>query len=109
MSLLVALWGGLIRLGWPLPVPAAPVPAFHGPLMVTGFLGTLIGLERAVALKRGWAYGAPLFAGMGGLALLVGVPLHLAHALAAAGSVFLVAIFGVLYRQQPTVYLGTMG
>jgi hypothetical protein len=30
----------------------------HGPLMVCGFLGTLISLERAVALDA-WSYAAP--------------------------------------------------
>ncbi len=109
LSLLAALWAGLFRLGWPLPFLASTVPPNHGPLMVTGFLGTLIGLERAVALKRRWPYGAPLLAGMGGLALLVGLPVHVGHALTAAGSLFLIAIFVLLYRRQPTVYLGTMG
>ena len=51
LSLLGALGGGLVRLGWPLPTTPGLV-AFHGPLMVAGFLGTVIGLERAVALGR---------------------------------------------------------
>ncbi|MBM3556130.1 MAG: hypothetical protein FJX47_11325, partial [Alphaproteobacteria bacterium] len=34
-------------------------PALHGPLMVSGFFGTVIGLERAVALARLWAYAGP--------------------------------------------------
>ncbi len=109
LSLLAALWAGLIRLGWPLPLLASTVSPNHGPLMVTGFLGTLIGLERAVALKRGWAYGAPLFSGLGSLALLLGLPVHLAHGLGVAGSVFLIAVFVVLFRLQPSVYLATMG
>lgn len=109
LSLLAALWAGLIRLGWPLPMLASTIPPNHGPLMLGGFLGTLIGLERAVALKRPWAYGAPLFAGAGSLALLVGLSPHAGHALTAAGSVFLVAIFVLLYRQHPAVYLATMG
>lgn len=109
LSLLAALWAGLIRLGWPLPLLASTVSPNHGPLMVTGFLGTLIGLERAVALKRGWAYGAPLFSGLGSLALLVGLPVHVGHALTAAGSVFLITVFVVLFRLQPSVYLATMG
>src|SRR3989304_1178957 len=65
LSLLAALGGGLIRLGWPLPL-VPTLPPNHGPLLVTGFLGTLIGLERAVALKRRWPYGAPLLSGLGG-------------------------------------------
>lgn len=109
VSLLGALWGGLIRLGWALPVPAASVPAFHGPLMVTGFLGTLIGLERAVAIKRRWAYGAPLFAGAGAVSLLAGFPVQVGHALTAAASLVLVAIFVRLAREQPSLHLSLMG
>lgn len=109
LSLLAALWAGLIRLGWPLPVVASTVPPHHGPLMVAGFLGTVIGLERAVALRRRWPYGAPLLAGLGGLALLVGLPVHVGHGLTAAGSVFLIAVFAGLYRRQPALYLATMG
>ena len=63
LSLLAGLWAGMLRLSWPLPLLASTVLPNHGPLMVTGFLGTLIGLERAVALKRRWPYGAPLCAG----------------------------------------------
>ena len=91
LSLLAALWGGLIRLGWPLPL-VPTLPPNHGPLLVTGFLGTLIGLERAVALKRRWPYGAPLLSGLGGLALLAGLNVHLGRGLMAAGGAFLIAV-----------------
>jgi hypothetical protein len=73
LALLGAVAGGLARLGWPLPVSAGLV-AFHGPLMVAGFLGTVIGLERAVALGRRWAYAAPAATGLGALALAAGAP-----------------------------------
>ncbi|MBI4247571.1 MAG: hypothetical protein HY614_10345 [Candidatus Rokubacteria bacterium] len=109
LSLLAALWAGLIRLGWALPPITASVPPHHGPLMVTGFLGTVIGLERAVALQRRWPYAAPFLTGLGGLAWIIGMPDHVGHALAAAGSVFLVAIFVVLYRRHPAIYLASMG
>ena len=73
LALLGALWGGLVRLGWP--VPSAPALAeFHGPLMVAGFLGTVIGLERAVALGRLWTYAAPLASSLGAVALAAGAP-----------------------------------
>jgi len=45
LALLAALWAGLVRLGWTLPVFPSLVMV-HGPLMVCGFLGTLIPLER---------------------------------------------------------------
>ncbi len=57
-ALLAGLWAGLVRIGWPRPRLYAPLPAAHGPLMVCGFLGTLICLERAVALNRGRACAA---------------------------------------------------
>ncbi len=67
LALLAALWAGLLRLGWQLPVLTPSLVMLHGPLMISGFLGTLIPLERAVALKKKWMYLSPLFAGLGWL------------------------------------------
>lgn len=109
LSLLAALWAGLGRSGWNLPQPASNLPISHGPLMVVGFLGTLIGVERAVALKRFWPYGAPLFAAAAGLFILFSLPIHLGHLFAILGSLFLVSIFGFLFRGQREVYLLIIG
>ena len=108
LSLLAAVWGGLLRLGWALPAPVASVVPAHGPLMVTGFLGTLIGLERAVAVKRSWAYGAPLLTGVGALSLLAGAPQPAAQALMAAGGALLVAVFVHLSLRYPALHFGVM-
>ena len=62
LALVFGLWSGLARLGWVIPTLAAHHPTAHGPLMVGGFLGTLIGLERAVALGRRWGYVVPALA-----------------------------------------------
>ena len=43
-----------------------------GPLMIIGFLGALIGLERAVALDRLWPYGIPMLSGISALSALWG-------------------------------------
>lgn len=63
--------GGLARLGWAIPVPAAA--AHHGALMIGGFLGSVISLERAVALGHPLALGAPLAAAAGAVLLLFGL------------------------------------
>ena len=109
LSLLAALWGGLARLGWDLPQPNVALPANHGPLLIIGFLGTLIGLERAVALKHPWSYGAALFSAMAGLALLTGAPLAISHFSAAVAGLFLVTIFIFLYYQRQELFVATMG
>ncbi len=51
LTLLAATWVGLLRIGWVLPATSS-LAAAHGPLMVSGFLGARIGLERGGA---GWA------------------------------------------------------
>ncbi len=70
LSLLAALWAGLVRMGWAFPPLIATLPAAHGPLMVAGFLGTLSSLERAVALKTRWIALrlAPILCALGALA-----------------------------------------
>jgi hypothetical protein len=105
LALLTALWGGLIRLGWVLPFIRSPLSAAHGPLMVCGFLGTLIGVERAVALGTFWPYAAPLLTAVGALALLAGLP---APPLMTLGSLGLLAIFAVIVHRQFALATVTM-
>ena len=111
LALLAGLWAGLQRLGWGLPRLQPTLPLEHGPLMVVGFLGTLIGLERAVALQRLghlWAYAAPLLSGLGALVLIVGLPAEPGQLLILLGNVGLVAIFALLLRHQTTLFMVTM-
>jgi hypothetical protein len=106
--LIGGLWAGLLRLGWDLPGASAGLAAAHGPLMVCGLLGTVIGLERAVALGRPWAFAGPLLTLAGGAALAAGLPASLAALLMAGGSVGLLAVFAAVLRRQPARYLVTM-
>ena len=106
VALLAGLWAGLLRLGWAVPPLGAQVLGNHGPLMVNGFLGTVISLERAVALGRNLGGRrrymiVPVLAGLSGLALLLPLPPFVARGLATAAALGLVGIFIVIYRLQP--------
>ena len=52
VAMLLGLDAGLLLLGLPAPVTTERLPEVHGQLMLIGFLGTVIALERAVALRR---------------------------------------------------------
>ncbi len=91
LSLVGGVLAGLARLDWSVPATAANAAGWHGALMISAFLGTVISLERAVALARGWAYSAPAAAGIGGIALLAGAPLILTKALTVVAAAILVA------------------
>jgi hypothetical protein len=108
LALLAGLWAGLVRIGWDLPPLLQSLPGAHGPLMVAGFIGTLISLERAVALGKRWTYAAPLLTGVGALILPVGLPLPLGKLSITFGSLALVAIFVLIVRQQPALFTLTM-
>lgn len=107
LALLAALWSGLHRFGWAMPSLQPSLPMAHGPLMVCGFLGTLISLERAVAMRRLWAYLAPLAAGVGGVLLVVGEGFAGA-VMVTIGSVLLTVVFAVLLRQQNEMFMQVM-
>ncbi|MGH3394288.1 MAG: hypothetical protein ACRDPO_06320, partial [Streptosporangiaceae bacterium] len=104
VCLVAGLWEGLVYLGLPLPAGGTSLHANHGPIMVLGFLGTFIALERAVALGHAWAYLAPAAAGAGGLAVSAGVPGRLGEVLIGAGGIVLVAIFVAVHRIQPSLH-----
>lgn len=110
VALIMAGWGGLVRMGWTMQPFAV---ADHGPLMISGFLGTLISVERAVALsalyKKGyWAYIAPLFSTVGALGLAAGMPHPVAIGLMTLGSLALMVVFIVIVRHQTALFTVTM-
>ena len=76
----------------------------HGPLMALGFLGTVIGLERAVALGSRWPFAVPLLSGGGSIVLVAGGPLALAGAAIAAAGALLVAVYASGMRRGPETY-----
>ncbi len=102
--LFCAVCGGLLRLGVLVPGTAGafwlgPATLDHAALMIEGFLATVIGIERAVAVKHPAAFAGALASAAGGLALLVG-----AHGMAAglfvASSLVLAIVQGVLVWRQ---------
>lgn len=104
LSLLGGVLAGLARLGWDVPTPAAQAAGVHGPLMIAAFFGTVISLERAVAVGRGWAYLAPLAAGTGGIALLAGAPPALGQGLGTLAALGLIAASIVALRRQVAAF-----
>lgn len=105
VSLLTGLAAGLARLGWDL--PSLAWADIHGPLMVCGFFGTVIGLERAVALNRSWGFAAPAATAAGGIALLAGWALQGA-ALLTMGSLLFLAMAVQVSRRQPEAFTRLM-
>jgi hypothetical protein len=69
----LAVLAGLARLGIAVGWAASRAPV-HGPLLVVGVFGTVIGLERAVALGARWGYAAPVTGAAGAIALAAGAP-----------------------------------
>lgn len=101
---LVSVLAGLGRIGFR--VPAADRALDHGPLFVLGVFGTVIALERAVALGTRWAFAAPLASALGG----VGTMLHVAGAAwsSVAGSVVLVLANVAIVRRQSLAFTWIM-
>jgi hypothetical protein len=108
VSMACGTWLGLVRLGWNLPLPWQDQLIAHGPLMVCGFLGTLISLERAVALGSRWGYAAPMLVAAGAVSLDLGPLGRVGPPLIAAGSLVMLAIFVVVWRRQASLFIATM-
>ncbi|CAA7622760.1 conserved membrane hypothetical protein [Candidatus Terasakiella magnetica] len=106
LSLLAGMAAGEMRLGWPLPF--TDLPLVHGPLMICGFFGTVIGLERAVALGKLWGYGSPAATALGGIALIHAEP-ALGGALLALGSLVFVLMSTAVLRRQQEVFTAVLG
>lgn len=105
IALLAGLDAALLLLGLPAPLITSRLADVHGPLMVFGFLGTLISLERAVARGAWWAYLTPTALGLGALATLSSLPLLVGQSLVVVGGVLQALLYRSLWRRQQAIYL----
>ena len=108
LSLVCGVWLGLLRLGWVLPLPNPDQLILHGPLMIGGFLGTVIGLERAIGFGRPWAYAAPTCTAVGALMLICGAPTPMGAAFITVGSAIVTVVFVRILQAHVTLFAATM-
>lgn len=108
ICLLTGIAAGLFRLDLNLFLVSPRLAANHGPLMVSGFLGTVIGLERAVALGRPWGYLAPLFSAVGGIWFVAGLGGNIGTISFILSGAIMTTIYAVIIRRQPEMFNITM-
>ena len=98
IALLGGLGSGLARLGWQMDTLSNNWILVHGPLMISGFLGTLICMERAVALssRYSWAIAIPITNAIGAFTLLTMPQSTIAKLLITSGSMGLLVLFGIM-------------
>jgi hypothetical protein len=106
-SLVAAIAGGLVRAGVSVPQGWAgtwltPAVAAHAFLFICSFMGTVIGIERAVAVRRRIAFAAPLASALAGAAMLAGADGPARWLAATASAAFVAVNVLVVARQRAT-------
>ncbi|WP_110182993.1 hypothetical protein [Nocardioides solisilvae] len=103
VALLLGLDAGLDLLGTWAPITAGRLADSHGILMVLGFVGALVALERAVALANAGprlGYAAPALLSAGALGQLHPAAAPAARVALVLGALALVATYVPLWRRQ---------
>lgn len=100
LCLISGLWSGLNRIGWD--VTMLPIAPHHGAVMVGGFLGTLIALEKIIPLKKRILY---LIPGVNALSIAFFFSGHpkVSLYILVASSASLAIVFLYYFRQQRNV------
>lgn len=103
--LVTSIVGGLLRAGVAVPLPehaAWPGRAVlaHAFLMICAFMGTVIGMERAVALKHRGGFVAPAASALAGVLVLAGLPAASAWLAVGASVAFIGINVTVVSRQK---------
>ena len=102
------VWAGLMRMNWHIGLFKPSILISHGFLMIPGFLGTLIGLERAVALQKKWAYLGPLASAIGSILIINQHDSQAGYLLILLGSAIMTLMFFVILKTHFINYTITM-
>src|ERR1035437_202237 len=109
LALLLEMWVELARLGWLATAFQMGLSLNYVPILISGFLGTLIFLERAITRKQNWIYSAPILSGLGTLILILFPGSTAGIWVISLASLVAVAILTVNLRQEGHVYTITLG
>jgi len=101
-NLILGLISGLGRMGWEVPVPEVYV--HHGAIMVGGFLGSLIALEKIIPLKNYGFLIGPLFSASSILVFTAG-EFQYAFIMIILASLVLVIVYATYLKKQYSLYL----
>jgi hypothetical protein len=107
ICLLIGVTAGLGRLGWT--SLSFPAMVHHGGIMIGGFLGTLITLEKIIPLKKKWLYLFPVLSALSVFFFLLSLP-RVGFILLVGASSGLSLVF-LLYclKERAVVYLLMLG
>lgn len=103
ISLIIGLWAGLIRIGWSIPVNTAT--PHHGAIMVGGFLGTLIALEKIIPLRKKWLFFIPGASAASVIFFFLNLPLISIILLIFSGAGLTCVLFTYFLRNRSIEYL----
>ncbi|MDH4092504.1 MAG: hypothetical protein OEV74_16955 [Cyclobacteriaceae bacterium] len=101
-NLIIGLLSGLGRLGWSVPLPEMYV--HHGAIMVGGFLGSLIALEKVIPLKKYGFFAGPLISASSIVVFLFG-EFQFAVMMLIAASLVLLIVYAAYLKTQYNLYL----
>jgi hypothetical protein len=107
-ALLSGMYAGLVRMGWMLPGLGPGLAALHGPLMVCGFVGTLVCVERTVGMRQRVAILIPILAALGMIGILAGVPAPWPAVIVSLASAGLIVAYATAMRLHGGVPLTVM-
>lgn len=105
LSLIVGIFAGLARLGWT--QFSFPAMTHHGAIMVGGFLGTLISLEKVIPLKKKWLFLFPVLSGSSIVAFFAGSQM-ISFILLVVASLGLAGAFLVYWMRERTLIYAMM-
>jgi len=108
LTMAIGVLAGLMRIGWVIPLISENFPVLHGPFMICGFLGTVIGLERAVASEHRWSYLVPILTATAMLAIFAVLPLSVAKWMFFIAAAILSVHYLFVLKRFPSLHLGVM-
>jgi hypothetical protein len=107
LSLLTGLGTGLSRMGWNLGILETSL--HHGAIMVGGFLGTLISLEKVIPLKRKELFTVPVLSGVSVVFFYAGLPVYSFFLLVLASLCLAGVFLYYLTKTRDVIYLLMLG